>query len=300
MHIQSMTGFGQSKATLPGGTVAVELRSVNNRFLDLSLRIPDELRHLESAVRELVSRRVPRGKVELRLALQREHSGSQAVAINQAVADELIRVQAELAQRHPGHVQPWSPSDLLRWPGVVAEATAASTDWDTHALQAIGLALADFESSRQREGGRMAEVMLARLTEIEAQLAMAQEHLPRIQQALADRLAERLREALAGLQGPEAEAALAERIRSEAQAAALRADVGEEMDRLASHIAEMRRILQAPTEASVGKRLDFLTQELHREANTFGSKSAHLASTQMAMEMKLAIEQIREQVQNIQ
>lgn len=300
MHIQSMTGFGQSQAANSAGSVSAELRSVNNRFLDLSLRIPEDLRHLETSIRDRVARRIPRGKIELRMSIQRDHGPRGAPNIDHGLVAELLRIQQTIAQEHPGQVAPWSAAELLRWPGVLADDGLAEEAWDALAMQAIDAALTDFEAARTREGARLAEVMLARLADMEGQLRLAAEHLPRIHRAVCDKVAERLREALSGIHGAEADAVLADRIRAEAQAAALRADVGEEMDRLQSHIAEMRRILQSPTEASVGKRLDFLAQELHREANTFGSKSASIVSTQMAIELKLAVEQIREQVQNIQ
>lgn len=301
MSILSMTGFGAASLPSISGTLTAELRSVNSRFLELSIKTSDELRVFEPLLRELITRAVLRGKVELRLSLQRTE-GAELLTVNEIRLQQLLRIGARIQSDAEGAVQPWAMADLLRWPGVLAlsQGNTMNDGLDEPCEQVVLLALESFVSSRMREGARLTEVILQRLDDITRLAGEAVIELPSAMEAVRHRLQSRLSEAVHGLGPQELQETLMERIRQEAHAAALRADISEELDRLGAHVSEMRSILRHPTEQSVGKRLDFVTQELHREANTLGSKSASLSLTNIAMSLKLTIEQIREQVQNVQ
>ncbi len=277
-----------------GGTVTAEVRSVNGRFLDLSLKLPDDMRGLEPALRELVAASVKRGKVELRLASPRESAGTVAMPGAEALMT-LARVESM--------VQGWLPKaaaltvhEALQW----CSKSTASEAIDGPALQAAREALAGLRSAREREGARLTTVLVERLQHLRALAKRAEPMLPAVVQKQRERFLERWNEALAasGAANSVPSQALQERALNEAAAFAIRIDVAEELARLASHLDEIERLLKAGGE--VGKRLDFLIQELHREANTLGSKSAALELTAISVDMKVAIEQMREQVQNLE
>ena len=293
-----MTGFAAASRSIPGLTVTVELRSVNSRFLDLSLRVPDELRQLEAALREAIGARLQRGKVECRIALQRQ-PGIEAPRLNDPVLAQLEQLDAQVRTRLPA-AAPLSVADVLHWPGVLDQR-----DTDTEALrEALLVALAEsldgLQSSRQREGEALRHTLLERCAGI---VRIAQALRPRIPQMLAQaerKLSERLNQALgAALQGGNvSREELAERVRQEVTLYGLRVDVDEELKRLLTHVDEVRRVLAAG--GGVGRRLDFLMQELNREANTLGSKATAVDLTQAAVELKMLIEQMREQIQNLE
>ncbi len=277
-----------------GAVVSAEVRSVNGRFLDLSLKLPDEMRGLEPALRELVAAAVKRGKVELRLASPRESAGSVTMPGAEALMT-LARVESM--------VQGWLPKaaaltvhEALQW----CSKSAVVETIDEPALQAAREALAGLRSAREREGARLASVLIERLQHLRALAKKAEPLLPAVVQKQRERFLERWNEALAasGAANNVPSQALQERALNEAAAFAIRIDVAEELARLASHLDEIERLLKAGGE--VGKRLDFLIQELHREANTLGSKSAALELTAISVDMKVAIEQMREQVQNLE
>ena len=277
-----------------GAVVNAEVRSVNGRFLDLSLKLPEEMRGLEPALRELVAAAVKRGKVELRLVSPREAAGTVAMPGAEALMN-LARVESM--------VQGWLPKaaalsvhEALHW---CSKSTAIEAI-DEPALQAAREALAGLRSAREREGARLAKVLVERLQHLRALAKKAEPLLPAVVQKQRERFLERWNEALAasGAANSVPSQALQERALNEAAAFAIRIDVAEELARLASHLDEIERLLKAGGE--VGKRLDFLIQELHREANTLGSKSAALELTAISVDMKVAIEQMREQVQNIE
>jgi len=288
-------GDGGTAATAAtGALVSAELRSVNGRFLDLSLRLPDELRALEPALRELVAGAVKRGKVELRIATQRDADNS----LPTPGAEQLNRLS-----RIEGTVQSWlskaaplSVHEALQW----CRGGATSERLDEPAMQAARAAVAGLREARGREGVRLAAVLHERVGHLRALADQARPLLPAVVQRQQQRFLERWHEALqasGATQSVSAEA-LQERALNEAAAFAIRIDVAEELARLAAHLDEIERLLNRGGE--VGKRLDFLIQELQREANTLGSKSAALELTGVAVEMKVAIEQMREQVQNIE
>ena len=277
-----------------GSSVSAELRSVNGRFLDLSLRLPDELRALEPALRELVAGAVKRGKVELRIASQRDAD----TGLPAPGSDQLSRLS-----RIEGSVQNWLPKaaplsvhEALQW----CRGGTATEGLDEAAMQAAREAVAALRKARGREGERLAAVLHERIGHLRTLAEQARPLLPAIVQRQQQRFLERWREALAAsgaAQSVSAEA-LQERALNEAATFAIRIDVAEELARLTSHLDEIERLLRKGGE--IGKRLDFLIQELQREANTLGSKSAALELTGVSVEMKVAIEQMREQVQNIE
>jgi uncharacterized protein (TIGR00255 family) len=286
--ILSMTGFAAVAEELPGVALAVELRSVNHRYLDLSVRLPDELRQLEPALRERISAELKRGKVECRVAMNRTPGGG-AVAVDPERVAELARAAAEV-RRTVADAAPLTCAEILRWPGVMVEASIPADRLAERVYALTEAALADLAAARAREGDKLKVLLLARCADIETQVARVAPRVPAIHAAFLEKLGGRLREA--GLDPNE------DRLKQELAMFATKSDVAEEVARLATHVAEVRRVLNAG--GSAGKRLDFLAQELHREANTLGSKSVDAELSQVALELKVAIEQMREQVQNIE
>jgi uncharacterized protein (TIGR00255 family) len=287
--ILSMTGFAAVASELPGVSLAVELRSVNHRFLDLQLRLPDELRAQESVLRERIAAELKRGKVECRVMLNRTAPGAAALAVDNARVAQLAAAAATVQVHAPG-AMPLSTAEILRWPGVLAEPTVPPDELAARALELVVHALTDLGGSRAREGAKTAAMLEERCAGIDAQVARVTPRIPALHAAYADKLATRLREA--GLDPDQ------ERLKQELALFATKIDVAEEVSRLATHVAEVRRVLKAG--GSAGKRLDFLMQELHREANTLGSKSVDAELSQASLELKVLIEQMREQVQNIE
>lgn len=311
MSVYSMTGYasatvgvaaeaapgleaGTPATTAGGAGVTVELRSVNGRFLDLGFRLPDDLRGLEPALRELIGAAFRRGKIELRLSSQRDESSHWPSPTTEQLS-RLARLEST--------VQSWLPkapalsiNEALQW----CRGGAASERLDEVALQAAKRAIAGLRDARAREGARLVEVLMERVGRLRELAAQAEPLVPQVIKRQQERFLERWQEALlatgAGSSVP-AEA-LQERALNEAAAYALRIDVAEELARLKAHLDEITRLLKSGGE--LGKRLDFLIQELHREANTLGSKSSALELTNISVEMKVAIEQMREQVQNIE
>ena len=287
--ILSMTGFASASAELPGASLAAELRSVNHRYLDLSLKLTDELRTLEPALRERLTGALKRGKVELRLGVARSSPGAARLAVD---ADRVASLAAAASdvQRQVPRATPLSVHEILRWPGVLAEPTVDAETLCARALALVDEVLRDLAAARAREGAKLSAILSARLDDIEAQVARVAPRIPAVHLAYTEKLHARLREA--GLDPNE------DRLKQELALFATKVDVEEELARLATHVAEFRRVLAAG--GSTGKRLDFLAQELHREANTLGSKSVDSEVSQVALELKVLIEQMREQVQNIE
>ncbi|MES2959527.1 MAG: YicC/YloC family endoribonuclease [Pseudomonadota bacterium] len=307
MSVYSMTGYASASAgaarqgdsgaattTGLGTLVSAELRSVNGRFLDLSLRLPDELRALEPALRELVASAVKRGKVELRISSQRDADAGLAAPGSEQL-NRLSRIEGTVQSWLP-KAAPLSVHEALQW----CRGGATSERLDEPALQAAREAVAALRKARGREGERLAAVLHERIGHLRSLADQARPLLPAVVQRQQQRFLERWQEALqtSGATQTLSAEALQERALNEAAAFAIRIDVAEELARLAAHLDEIERLLNKGGE--VGKRLDFLIQELQREANTLGSKSAALELTSVAVEMKVAIEQMREQVQNIE
>jgi uncharacterized protein (TIGR00255 family) len=287
--ILSMTGFAAVGAELPGVALAVELRSVNHRYLDLQVRLPDELRALEPALREQLVAALKRGKVECRISLNRTNAGASGLAVDATRVAELARAAADAMKSAPG-ARPLSIGEILRWPGVIAEPTVPPEELAAHARRLVAQAVAELDGSRSREGAKLVATLVERCEAIGTQLARIVPRIPAIHATYFDRLAARLRDA--GLDPDQ------DRLKQELAVFATKVDVAEEISRLTTHISEVRRVLAAG--GSAGKRLDFLMQELHREANTLGSKSVDAELSQAALEIKVLIEQMREQVQNLE
>lgn len=273
------------------GSFSIELRTVNSRFLDLSLRVPEELRHHEAALRELITTRCKRGKLELRVSSHTTESAELRLPPARTL-QHLALLQSRIQTWLPG-ATPLSVAEILRM--APAEA-AAPENAGPVLLQAVGLALDDLLASRAREGERLAAMLEDRIAQLRTLAGQAAPLIPQLVEQQRARFVERWNEAL-GAAGASAESAR-ERALTEATAFAIRIDIAEELTRLVAHLDEISRLLRKGGE--IGKRLDFLIQELHREANTLGSKSALLEMTRISVDMKVLIEQMREQVQNIE
>ncbi len=284
----SMTAFARASAQLPDCTLTWELRSVNHRFLEPHFRLPESLRELEMPLREALRAGLARGKVEATLTLG-EGGETSELAIDQRRLDAYLHACADLAARLPGSA-PVSPVALLALPGVVRNATPDARARADAAAAVFATALEALVASRLREGGQLARLIAERLERLDEEVAKARAALPGLLAAQRRRLRERIEELAVAIDH--------DRFEQELVYLAQRADVDEELDRLATHCAEFRRVLGES--GPVGRRLDFLAQELNREANTLGSKSLGTATTQAAVEMKVLIEQIREQVQNLE
>jgi uncharacterized protein (TIGR00255 family) len=284
-----MTGFAARSLNLDHASVNIDLRSVNQRFLELHFRLADELRSLEPQLRELLNQGLARGKVECRINLSLQPVATLDNGLNAAILERLAQWQDDVLERLPG-AAPLSVNEVLRWPGAVQTATLSQETLNDAVLAGVRETLDELLESRQREGAKLRQHILDRLAAAEAQVAGLQPLLPTLAAAQRDRLAERLRDAL-GEAGHE-------RLAQEVALAAQKADIDEEVSRLSTHFAEVRRVLDQA--GAVGKRLDFLMQELHREANTLGSKSVAAETSRVSLELKVLIEQMREQVQNIE
>jgi uncharacterized protein (TIGR00255 family) len=287
--IVSMTGFAAVAAELPGLSLAVELRSVNHRYLDIALKLPDELRSLEPALREQLAAEVKRGKVECRVALNRVAASVAQVAIDQSRVRALAAAAAEIGQLVPG-AAPLSAAEILRWPGVMVEPAVAPEALVEALHRLIDQGLVELAAARAREGAKLQALLVARCNDIEAQVARVAPRIPALHSAFVEKLGTRLKEA--GLDSND------DRLKQELALFATKIDIAEEVARLSTHVTEVRRVLAQG--GSAGKRLDFLAQELHREANTLGSKSVDAELSQASLELKVLIEQMREQVQNIE
>jgi uncharacterized protein (TIGR00255 family) len=287
--ILSMTGFAAEAAELPGLSLSVELRSVNHRYLDVTVKLPDDLRHLEPALRERLAGELKRGKVECRVAMNRSTPGAATLAVDSVRVEQLAHA-ASLVLRTIPAAAPLTVNEILRWPGVMAEPTVPAEELSATVMSLVDRAVADLAASRRREGAKVEAVLAASCDGIEAQVERVTPRIPAIHAAFNEKLAQRLRDA--DLDPND------DRIKQEFALFATRIDVAEELSRLSTHVAEVRRVLAAG--GSAGKRLDFLAQELHREANTLGSKSVDAEISRASLELKVLIEQMREQVQNVE
>jgi uncharacterized protein (TIGR00255 family) len=285
--IRSMTAFASGERVAPWGTLACEVRAVNHRYLELSLRLPDELRVLEGALREAVAARIARGKVDLGLRL-RSSPGSGELRLNAPLLDKLAQLAGSCATRFPSMRVEFT--ELLRYPGLIEQAEIDAAELQREAMALLDAVLTEFIAAREREGEQLRLGMLERLDAIAAVAAQVREWLPDIRAALRRKLDARL--------GDLRDSADPGRLEQELVLGLQKIDVEEELERLDTHVGESRRVLALND--AVGRRLDFLLQEFNREANTLGSKSVDSRTTQAAVELKVLIEQIREQVQNIE
>ena len=291
--ILSMTGYATASAELDSGSLTLELRAVNHRYLAVQLRMPDELRGFEGALRGAISAQLQRGKVECRINYAARGAQSGA-ALNRGLLQQLAAWNKEVQDALPD-VRSLSVADVLRWSGVLETPGVSADELRAALLDLLQEVLQEFSASRAREGEKLKEFLLQRVDKIEALRSGVMPHVPAAVAAYEQKLTARLRDAL---QNAVTQDIWDERIRQEITLFASKIDVDEELSRLASHLTEMRRILAQG--GAVGKRLDFLMQELNREANTLGSKSVDAEVSRNAMEMKILIEQMREQIQNLE
>jgi uncharacterized protein (TIGR00255 family) len=286
--IASMTGFARRETTGEWGTLVCELRSVNHRFLEASFRLPDELRAAEGELRARLARQLRRGKVDCTITYRRPQDAGSALEVDPVALERVLAAVRVVAHSLREPAAAVNAVDVLRWPGVLREDGGSSEQLLAAAYAVFGVTLEELVAARAREGARLRELLEQRCTGLEALVAGVRARLPEVQARMRTRLHERLAELTASVDS--------ERLEQELALLLQRLDVDEELERLAGHIEEVRRVIGGSEPA--GRRLDFLMQELNREANTLSSKSQDLETTRSAVDMKVLIEQMREQVQN--
>jgi uncharacterized protein (TIGR00255 family) len=288
--IRSMTGFARRERQGPWGTLACEIRSVNHRYLELSLRLPEDMRSLEGDARQAVAAALRRGKVDAGLYLRGQPAQSGMLELNRPLLEQLTRTARDVAGLADSTLAAVSPLELLRWPGVIREPERDLQPVQAAALELLHETLRELNESRAREGARLRELLLGRCQAVQQSVEQLRARLP----AIAARIRERVGERVVQLGGTVDPA----RLEQELVLLAYKMDFAEELDRLGSHVTEMLGNLDAKEPA--GRRLDFLMQEFNREANTLSSKSQDADTTRAAVDMKVLIEQMREQIQNIE
>lgn len=288
-NLRSMTGYAVETADIPAGQLSLELRAVNSRFLDLSFRMGEDFRALEPLLRERVGEQVKRGKMECRVNFTPREDAALPGSLNASLLDQLKGLSDMALGAFPD-ARPMAVAEILRWPGMLSDTSPDQELLHATALKLMDTALAQFNASRTREGDKLKAVILDRVTGIREHVARIRPRTPEIVAAYRDRLGKRLEELLPTPDN--------DRIQQEVLLFAQKIDVDEELDRLLTHLDEVTRVLN--TGGAAGKRLDFLMQELNRESNTLGSKSVSLELTQTSVELKVLIEQMREQIQNIE
>ena len=286
--IHSMTAFARAEQAGPNGTLSWELRSVNHRYLEPHLRLPDAFRDLEGAVREALRNGLSRGKVECTLRFAEESAG-QPLQVDRERAAQLVAAAESVASliKHPA---PLNPLEVLSWPGVLVANAADPQALNKAAMSLFKQALEELKQSRSREGIELAKLLSDRLDSIDGEVAALRELVPQMLAMQRQKILDRSAELQVELDP--------QRLEQELVILAQKSDVAEELDRLSTHVSEVRRVLKSG--GAAGRRLDFLMQELNREANTLGSKAFDTRSTQAAVNLKVLIEQMREQVQNIE
>jgi len=287
--ICSMTGFSAVSIELDSGALTLEIRSVNHRYLDLQLRMPDELRMLEPSLRESICARMTRGKVECRIAFTARASTDNPTRINLPLLRQLALWNTEVRDILPS-ARDLGVADILRWNGILESNALSAEKLHDNILVLLQQALLEFNAARAREGEKLKDFLLQRVQQINALRVNISPRIPGAIRAYEEKLRVRLLEAVSNHDD--------ERVRQEISLFASKIDVDEELSRLHTHLTEMERVLEKG--GSVGKRLDFLMQELHREANTLGAKSVDAEVSRASMEMKILIEQMREQIQNLE
>lgn len=287
---RSMTGFARREAKLPWGTAVWEIRSVNHRYLEPSFRLPEDFREIEPSLREAMRKNLQRGKVEASLSIQWEMGGEAEMGVNMDKVGQLARAAQQINSLIGNGAAPVSALDILRWPGVIQKQELDREALQADVLKLFDLALEGLIEHRSREGAELEQLILQRLDGVSAQVVKVRARMPEILAAQRDKLQTKLANLQIELDP--------ERLEQEIVLLAQKADVDEELDRLDTHVLEVKRSLKQTD--SLGRRLDFLMQELNREANTLSSKSIVSDTTQAAVELKVLIEQMREQVQNIE
>lgn len=286
---RSMTAFARQELVRDWGTLTLELRSVNHRYLDVSLRVPEDFRNLEPKIREKIAAKLTRGKVDVGLRFSRIE-----MSRGEIVLDKELVLQISSACREIDHIlynpEAISSLELLRWPGVIKAPVLDSTELNAVLFELLDVTLSDMLEARTREGEKLSELIQQRCQSILAVVADVKKRLPEIMQAWHEKLEKRMQEASVELDE--------NRLEQELVIIAQKTDVDEELDRLVTHVTEVERVLKG--EKPIGRRLDFLMQELNREANTLGSKSIDTETTSASVDLKVLIEQMREQIQNIE
>ena len=288
--IRSMTGFARRERQGPWGTLTCEIRAVNHRYLELSLRMPEDLRAIENDARQVVAGALRRGKVDVGLYLRGAPAQPASIDINRGLVEQLARTVADVAATSGATLAAVSPLDLLRWPGVIRESEKDLQPAQAAALELLRETVRELNDSRGREGARIREMLHGRCESLQQGVSLLRARLPDIAERIRSRVAERI--AQLGTQVDPT------RLEQELVLLAYKMDFEEELDRLGSHVTETLQVLDAKEPS--GRRLDFLMQELNREANTLASKSQDLDTTRITVDMKVMIEQMREQVQNIE
>jgi uncharacterized protein (TIGR00255 family) len=286
---KSMTAFARIQKNLDEGAIVWEIRSVNHRFLELHLKMPEEFRVSEARFREIFQHRLKRGKLECYLRFNPSAAQAETININHPQAKSLVSACQEINNllHQPSEV---NPVDVLQWPGVVQESKLDMKPLLEASVEGLNDALDELIANREREGERLRELLIQRCDAIQQIVNQARDKLPEIHSRYQQRLRDRIDEIKIEVNS--------DRLEQELVHMAQKMDVDEELDRLDSHLKEMNDILNR--DEAVGRRLDFLMQELNREANTLGSKSADISSTNASVELKVLIEQMREQIQNIE
>jgi len=288
--IRSMTGFARRERQGPWGTLTCELRSVNHRYLELSLRLPDDLRGLENDVRQLISGALRRGKVDAGVYLRGVPATAGALELNREVVAQVVAAAVEVGGLAGDAAGKVDPVDVLRWPGAIREPERDVAPVAAAAIELLNGTLDDLDASRAREGARIRDMLTQRCEALRESVASVRARLPEVAARIRARVLERVAQLGATVD--------AERLEQEIALLAYKMDVEEELDRLGSHVTEVLRVLDSKEPA--GRRLDFLMQEFNREANTLSSKSQDTETTRIAVDMKVLIEQMREQVQNVE
>ena len=287
--IFSMTGYAIATQETPHGSFSLEIRSVNNRYLDVQFRLPDDFRKQEPAMRELLATQLSRGKVECRLNFSPSTQTGQDQQLDSALLEKLLQLEQTIKTHHPA-APSLTVGEILKWPGMLGNGHSPLEESGEMGMTLLQTALEDLKAARIREGDKLKAMLLERLNQIRQLLIAASPRIPTLIAAFEEKLRTRLEEILGAQED--------DRIHQEITLYAGKIDVDEELSRLQAHLGEVERILNKG--GSVGKRLDFMMQELHREANTIGSKSVDLEISRISMELKVIIEQMREQVQNIE
>jgi uncharacterized protein (TIGR00255 family) len=287
--LRSMTGFARAERVTPAGLLAWEIRSVNHRFLEIGLRLPEELRASEAEYRRAIGAVARRGKVDASFYVRPGPAAGRDLALDEDLLDRLV-AQASVLRRRLGPEGRIDATDLLRWPGVVKDAERDAAPLAAAAMDLLAEALAAFTTSRAAEGERIAQMLGSRVAQVSKIARAVAARLPEVQARIRVRMQERLA-ALGAEVNPE-------RLEQEIALLLQKMDVAEELDRLQSHVTELTATLESGE--AVGRKLDFLMQEFNREANTLSSKSQDVETTRQAVELKVLIEQMREQVQNVE
>ncbi len=285
----SMTGFAALEQPLENATLVLELRAVNSRYLDVHFKLDETLRAFEPVIRELIGANLSRGKIECKVNLMQRKQANQTSQLDEQLMQQLAAMQTKTLAFFP-QSRPLSVADVLHWPGVVLNDELSRDSLIDDVKKLLLRGLQDLNASRAREGEKLKRLILDRLAQIELLVAKVKPLLPTLNKEYQAKLEQKLNETLKTIDQ--------ERIAQELVLFAQRIDVDEELGRLSAHVSEVKRILNS--DAPAGKRLDFLMQELNREANTLGSKSVSVQTTQVSMELKVLIEQMREQIQNLE